>query len=817
MVDPLNAWWAQQLVLCGWPFDPDPTAMESQLAESHLMQMGMRDRGELGWLLLQACSLEQASPNVQLAALEGVALAVAAGWIGESQARAWVHHVASDICRHHAALSSWLSALRQVRGAEGWWRGDDGFPQACDALLTLEREGDGVTWERLEQALAEPQPDTSLWAEPTVWRLRAVFAPTLVSPANASLDTPHAIEWLRQEWDIRGRDDLIRTLLWLAGQGDRYQWDMDAMQLLDKDERDRQRWLVSLQESASYRRTLLAFVSCGEPLEWAAWDWVRLVELAFVGEGLEWLDAAESRAFAAHGADLIARRYSDWIALSHAYQRGRSLFEGRDVMADIEHDWRLLWYSPASPWQLPLREVLDDNTRAASRAAIGQWRNDARHWVLTLAAVREPGLLVRQGTAVTSPSEEQRQVARQHLQEALGLYPGDDLAELSRHWLPAQAHHLNQLAADARYNALPPTDTRLGKPEPDAVNQRAALKRCSHHAATIYMAEKYAFHLQLAMDSGDFDATSLDALAEALRSVLCRFYGDARRLLDAWAAWETALPDDHSGALAPDIRWHRDDPGSPFHWLDWCATAWHEPGIRPSLRRFTAQTLVGPLNPNVWGEPVKESERECRAIREWLDEQYALQDRDALLEFLDYLLNAGDRQDYQINYAPYTLNKERLASEIAMLEASACNEDDRNHLLRLERVQKNDACCNDVDMAAWDIAQSIDLAMAGRQLGWLDDQTFDLYLETAYSLAQTHYGDWSAYAAGLYAGFAFFMAETEERHTFLQRFRDALVGWLTGAPPLAGPWSSLDFPGARPHHWAPMHIDTLLGDAHTLH
>ena len=43
------------------------------------------------------------------------------------------------------------------------------------------------------------------------------------------------------------------------------------------------------------------------------------------------------------------------------------------------------------------------------------------------------------------------------------------------------------------------------------------------------------------------------------------------------------------------------------------------------------------------------------------------------------------------------------------------------------------------------------------------------------------------------------------------------VAWLAAAPPLAGPWASLEFPGARPSHWAPMHIDTLPGDSRTLH
>ena len=87
----------------------------------------------------------------------------------------------------------------------------------------------------------------------------------------------------------------------------------------------------------------------------------------------------------------------------------------------------------------------------------------------------------------------------------------------------------------------------------------------------------------------------------------------------------------------------------------------------------------------------------------------------------------------------------------------------------------------------------------------------------AHALASEHYAGWEEYARGLHAGFSFFMGETPERESFLAGFRQALVAWLSGAPPLAGAWASLDFPGARPRHWAPLHIDTLPGDRLTLH
>ncbi|GGY05271.1 hypothetical protein GCM10007160_36030 [Litchfieldella qijiaojingensis] len=819
MVDPLNAWWAQQLVLCDWTFEPDPTAVEAELAVTRLVELGVIDRGELGWRLIEALMPGASDPLRQLSALELLALATAGGWMPQTRANAWVQRVATDITLHYGQLDDWLNALLHARGQEGWVRGDDGFFEACEALATLEHDGEGITWEVLTEHLSRRNRAGALWPEgggQDVWRLRAAFAPVLALPPDETRDWPAVGGWLADVWQVHDRDELIRVMLWLAGQGDRYGWDLDAARLLDQDREVRREWLESLDSAEPYGRVMLEFLNRGEPLEWGAWDWVRLVDLAYAGRCRGWLSEEEAIGFAAHAADLLARRYSDWVALVNAYQRGRSLFEGRDGMKHVERDWGLLLQSPASPWSRPLHELLHESDRHTAQAMIRAWRGDAQHWLLALASVREPDLLQRQGPEAPI-DQARRQDAQGYLRETLGLYPDDGIAGLSRYWLPAQAHHLNQLAADAAHDALPPLATPFGKPSEAAVLQRDGLKPCSRHAATIHMAEKYAFYLQMAVDSGDFDAQGLALLAESLRGVLCRFYSGPRRLLDAWAAWEQALPENGQPSLVHEIRWHREDPGSPFHWLDWQPGAWKEPGPRPTLTRFTALSLVGPLNAGAWGEPLRESEHECEAIREWIDGHYGLHDAEGLREFLTFLLEAGDRQDYQINYAPYTLNSARLKEEIAILESDICEEDERNHLLRLKRVRDNDAGCNEVDMAAWDIAQAVDLAIAGRQLGWLSESLFSTTLDTALALAETHYAGWSDYARGLYAGFAFFMAETEERDAFLSSFREGLVTWLTGAPPLAGAWASLDFPGARPRHWAPLHIDTLPGDVRTLH
>lgn len=821
MVDPLSAWWAQQLVLCDWAFEPEPDMIEAHVASARLHALGVTDRGELGWRLIEAFGTETADPARLLSSLELIALAGSANWLSQPRLRSWLVRLAEEITSRHANLDAWLEALRHAKSSEGWVRGDDGFCDACEALAALERDGEGVTWGAVSEWVAHQRNDASLALWPNasdegVWRLRAAFSPILDVPPG-EMDWPDVIEWMGRFWQLQGRDDLVQSLLWLAGYGHRQGWDLDAARLLAASSAERQDWLAGLEAAeGDYGRVLLAFVERGEPLEWAAWDWLRLVDLAWAGACAGWLEVAEAQALATHAADLITRRYSDWTALARAYQRGCSLFEGRDRLSDMQRDWELLLNASVSPWRVPLPQLLDEEEREASRKSIKAWRQSARHWVLAIASVREPEYGMRQGVAI-GVSKERRDEALRYLEETLGLHPDEGVEALTRYWLPAQAHHLNQLAADAAHSALPGAETPFGRP---ASSDRAALetlKKGSRHAATIHMAEKYAFYLQMAMDSEAFDSQALAALADAVRGTLCRFYPDARRLLEAWAQWEVLLPEGEHPPLVNEIRWHLEDPGSPFHWLDWRASQWQEPGPRPSLSRFTAMALVGPLNNAAWSEPHVESEREAVSIREWIDGHYGLHGQRELSEFLDFLLEAGDRQEYLINYAPYTLNKQRLASEIAMLDSGDCSEEDRTHLLRLQRVRDDTDGCNDLDMTAWDVAQAVDLAIAGRQLGWLDGEAFSSVLERAHALAATHYGSWEAYATGLYTGFSFFMGETPEREAFLASFRQALVAWLSGAPPLAGPWASLDFPGARARHWAPMHIDTLPGDVKTLH
>ncbi|MDN6179789.1 MAG: DUF1266 domain-containing protein [Halomonas subglaciescola] len=634
---------------------------------------------------------------------------------------------------------------------------------------------------------------------------------------------PDAKDWLARAWQIDSREALIDAMLWLGAQGERQRWDIDAAELKAMSVARRRQWEQETPlDEAPYAALLPGWVAAGEPLEWAAWDWLRLAELAWAGESGGYLSDTEAEYFAAHAAELIHTRYTDWRDVLSAYLRGFSLFDGVDYAIGAGEDYAIggqaaPFEAPRNSWQERLVALCEPAIREASRAALRAYRDTAHHWVLALAGVREPALMLRQREPLAPMPEAGRQDAARYLEEVLELYADEGAEALLRYWLPAEAHHLNQMAADAAHGIHVPSQTVFGRPSKESLVQRSWLKQASHHAATIHMAEKFAFYVQMAKDSRLFDSASLGTFDQALKSCLCHFYASPARLLEAWLAWERCLSEPEQPSLASDIAWHLNDPGSVFHWLDWHPGVWQEPAERPSLRHFTAMALVGPMNSTAWSQPQPESARECEAIRTWVEGHYQLLGADELRGFIDYMLEAGDRQEYQINYAPYTLNRERLDAEIAILKTGESEAEERNHLLRLERVRDNADDCNELDMAAWDIAQTVDLAIAGRELGWLNAAQLARILERAYALAEKHYADWQAYAEGIYAGFSFFMGETDERESFLAGLRHALVAWRCGAPVLAGAWASLDFPGSKPRHFAPLHVDTLPGDRRTLH
>lgn len=756
MKESLQAWCTQRLASHGWHREiPPERAMSVSRALARLRSLDIEEPGALGWQMVGRLDQAQRDEAVTM-----LVLAFNAQWLDEE------------------TLEQWLS----------WLQGSVAQP---------------------------PWPDQG---DSAIWRARAPFAPIMIDSMDAAaLERERTGHFLRKVWSIHERDELIRMLLWLAGQGHRYGWELDHQRFAAMDQAQRLKWHAHMAPQATYAVTLEALIAQGHPRDVAAWDWLRLVDLAWAGMVMGWLDQEEARSFAAHGVDLLTRRYDSWREVALAWQRGRSLHEGLDLMAHFTVDWQLLLEAPDSPWQRPLHQLLDDDLRRRSRAMIRRLRSSARHWALTIASVREPDLLYRQYVA-PEVGREQRDQSREYLNDVLDWRPEEGVAGLSRFWLPGQVHHLNQLASDARHDRLPASETPFGTPPSELLTFRRWLAECASGSATIFMAEKYAFHLQMFENADHGDAALLERYYTRLAATLHRHYPDMDTLLTAWQAWEQALPEDGSQtSLAEDIEWHRQDPGSPFHWLTAPIGFHQEPGRRPSLSRFTALALSGPLNAVLWGEPERQYGAQASEIREWLDSHYGIGGSAQLTRFLDFLVDAGDRQEYLINYAPYTLNRRRLQQEIAVLESADRSEDEGVHLERLRRVLKNDHHCNDIDMAAWDIAQLVDLAAAARQLGWLKPDAFHHYLDQALMLASRHYSDWWAYGRGMLAGYSFFMVATPEREHFLTEFNQAMTAWQTGLPPLVGSWASLDFPGTRHGRWPPMHADTLPGDAHILH
>ncbi|OLO04353.1 DUF1266 domain-containing protein [Salinicola socius] len=803
MSELLVPWWAQQLTLCGWPLVSDPRfALSADQAFERLLSLGVGGRDEFAWRLWEEAASADGLPLSRLAGLELLALGSVVGWVPERTDEAWLLALASDIVKSFSTLKAWLQALAPLN--------DPALDAAGQELLVRERQQRGVSWLKLRHRLGSIEAVVPLW--PTdLWRARAAMAPVLAWPIESSSDERRQHQaLLREQGEVNGRDELKSLLFWLAGQGHRYGWEMDAVRVARQGPETRAEWLSGLNDQQDYGRVLLRFLDDQEPSDWAAWDWLRLVDQAYLGYCAGWLSASEAESFAAHAIDLLQQRYADWEAIAQAYQRGRSLFEGRDLRDSFERDWADLLGAAVTPWKMPLSRILGDEQRQAARELVRQHREGAGSWVLTVASIRDPDLIHRRH--LDEPLGQARiQDAERYLEDVLGLRREEGAAGLARFWMPAQAHHLNQLAADSRHIA--------GRKLPRGSSQRLAA--CADHAATISMAEKYAFYLVMASDSGRYPATEIEALAQSLCDVLSRFYSDPLRMLSAWHAWEIVLSQDETPdevSLADDIAWHRRDPGSPFHWLTPSRSlTWLEPGVRPTLRRFTAISLAGPLNEALWQAPQPLAPQDQEALGEWIEHQYALQGARGLVDFLDFLVEAGDRQDYQVNYAPYTLNRTRLKAEIAILESGECAEEDRVHLLRLKHVRDNACHCNDQDMTAWDIAQLVDLALAGRQLDWLDEARLSRYLDTALQLAERHYSSWQDYAEGLYSGFGFFMDDTPEREAFLLRFREALTAWLEASPLLAGAWASLDFPGCAMTHWTSFHVDILPGESRQLH
>ncbi len=268
MADALNAWWAQQLVLCDWAFTPHPLAVDAVAAEQRLLQLGITDRGTLADQLFFALDAPAGHADRLLSALEWAALGGAAGWLAPDQAQRWAHHVARRITTDYSDLRGWLADLRRAMGAKGWETGaDDRFIDACRALADLESDGEGITWPVLEAALAKLALPASLWPdapEARPRRLGALFRPVICHPASAA-DWPEARARMERVWQVYDREQLLEVMLWLSAQGERQRWDIEARELLSMDHAQRQEWQRGVEQESAHAPVLTTFVHQGSP------------------------------------------------------------------------------------------------------------------------------------------------------------------------------------------------------------------------------------------------------------------------------------------------------------------------------------------------------------------------------------------------------------------------------------------------------------------------------------------------------------------------------------------------------------------------
>ena len=116
-------------------------------------------------------------------------------------------------------------------------------------------------------------------------------------------------------------------------------------------------------------------------------------------------------------------------------------------------------------------------------------------------------------------------------------------------------------------------------------------------------------------------------------------------------------------------------------------------------------------------------------------------------------------------------------------------------------MKSNALGINDVDLTAWDMVQLVDLAVAGYQLDWLDDEELQEWLARVRQLITAEYNGWADFSRALLAGYNFFMNESENRAELLEVFSQRLLSLLIAVPPQAGLWYTLAWPGERARDW----------------
>lgn len=785
---------------------------------------------------------QQPSARRWLASLDLLIDAANLDWLTPAEADSWLQLYGQRLAASYPNKSSLITALHQedlrVVNLTSWQQNliENWCAFVFAAPQQLEQELD------LTQPQFQPlQVRTSPMGYALAVRASSfvVYQQDLTDPASLKDKFwPDVEATLNEHWQVHSSQDCKQLLYWLAGQGQRYAWQLDTAWLLQASEPDRALWQAEMpEEQQNYAEALLnlpevllnstsAEMGTAYP-DVAAWDWVRMADLALAGYLAGYLSATEGRNFALMAVWLLRSRYASWQAIADSYLLGYKLWQaqtGISFSPHLETTWQQLLSLPFSPMQQLdwCKLNLDHIDFRAAKTSFAAGLDDPLVLVGLLASVRdESGLLT--GLAPNDLSPARSAEAQEYLFSSLKLSEHASLtSSLARFWQPGLVHHYDQLALNCRIQKQP--QLAPGLPQVAEIEdiwhlQTPELAALTKQPAAIAMVEKYAFYLLKAQEAAQYPALEVRQLAVAVQNYLSWHYSSAWDLLQAWYAWEEVLSQAATEKdLLPELNWHRQDAGSLFKFLRWRQppVSFIEPGTAVSEADLATLNLVGPLTGIHWSWPEQLPTALSTELKLILLETHLLQTASDLHDYLDYLYHAGDRQEYLVAYAPFTLNPEHLEQELAanapvaeaaLLEETEAvtlaeqDEEQASHYQRLLRVQHNAYSVNDLDLTAWDMAQLVDLAIAGYQVNWLSAAELKDWLARVRQLLVQEYSGWDEFALALLAGYNFFMPESSRRAEQLEIFSQRLLSLLVAVPPQVGLWYTLAWPGDKNRKW----------------
>ncbi|SFB78869.1 Protein of unknown function [Marinospirillum celere] len=619
---------------------------------------------------------------------------------------------------------------------------------------------------------------------------------------------------LNNYWQVHNASDCQQLIYWLGGQGQRYAWQLDFEWLKTASDEERLEWRQELPEGMeNYAELMEESVGSGlETLDVAAWDWVRMADLALAGYLAGYFTATEWRSFALVALWLLRSRYGSWEEVAASYLQGYRFWQTQadfTLSPELETTWQQLLTLPFSPMQqLDWQALSLDHPDFRDALSHYSKRLDDPLMLASLLASLRDDVSLLTGLAVDDLPESRRHEARDYLFAGLDIHPDEKLTPtLARFWQPGRVHHYDQLALNCRVGKVPVLPANLAAVDEvwEAWQEQSPLLADQvKHPAGIVMAEKYAFYLVKALETGHYSLKEIEQLALALKEYLSWHYPSAQALVEAWLGWDEVLSlSGEEKPLLAELAWHLKDPGSLFRFLPWKRppVRFTEPGKAVSEADLATLNLVGPLTGIHWSWPEKLPQHPRQELRNLLQETHLFQDAEDLTDFLNHLLLAGDRQEYMIAFSPFTLNSERLDMEIEIQEQDERDEEQEAYYQRLLRVKNNALGINDLDLTAWDMAQLVDLAVAGYQVDWLDEEALQQWLAKVRKQITSEYHGWADFAQALLAGYNFFMNETENRDELLDIFSQRLLSLLVAVPAQAGLWYTLAWPGEKQGSW----------------